>query len=68
MEDQLQEWQQANGAEPGDKPDRNQWYYDKRIECIEAGLITTDFGWDVVRSWLNSVAAKQSKAQAVDVD
>ena len=65
MEEQLKAWQQENGAKIGDRPIPNKWYWDKRIECIDAGLVTIDHSWDVVRSWLTTFAKRQS---SYDVD
>ena len=59
------------GGRPGDKPVQNKWYWNKRIEAIEAGLVTTEHNWDVVRTWLATVAKKQEVAgqdPANDID
>jgi hypothetical protein len=58
MEAQLDVWQQETGAEKWERPVANTWYHDKRIECIELGLVTTDHSWDVVRGWLTNVMNK----------
>jgi len=58
MEEKLSAWQQENGMKPWAKPIPCKWYWDKRIECIEAGLVDNDHSWDVVRSWLTNVTKK----------
>lgn len=55
MEAALWEWQNETGANPWEKPLPNKWYWDRRLECINAGLITCEHSWDVVRSWLKLV-------------
>ena len=59
MEAQLKAWQDENAAGQCEKPKPTQWYWDKRIACIDAGLLETSHSWDVVRSWLKTIAKPQ---------
>jgi len=42
----------------------NEWFYDKRIECIELGKITKDTSEDVVKSYLKSKKQVQLRLDA----
>lgn len=67
MDDQLKAWQIETGAQPWERPLPNEWYWDKRCECIDANVgVTTSHSWDVVRSWLKKVAKSKESAQDVD--
>ena len=56
MFDQLVQWQLAHTKDANVRPQEIYWYYIKRIEGIEAGLIPMTAGWDVVRSYLKGKA------------
>ena len=62
MWDQLQAWQVANGKQPNELPYANEWYYDKRVEGIKAGLLDRGHSQAVVKSYLRH---KVKTAQAV---
>lgn len=59
MVDQLKSWQQANNKGEAELPFANQWYLDKRIEAIKAGLLQKEHSEDIVRSYLKSKVKKQ---------
>ena len=58
MGDQLKVWQEANGKAAHELPYSNEWYLDKRVEAIQAGLLQKAHSEDVVRSYLKSQTRK----------
>jgi len=65
MDDQLKAWQIESGASAWQRPIQNKWYWDKRVEAINANILSTAHSWDVVRSWLK-LQTKQLEAAAVE--
>ena len=80
MEAKLAKWQQENGKEDHEHPAKREWYWDARVECIQAGHTSISMNCsDVVYSWLSSrcrlkkkakaaAAWEEKKAKAKDVD
>ena len=64
MREQLLQWQSANRKSITESPYANEWYYDKRVEAIDAGLLTKMHSNDVVKSYLNNSVLKKIRAEA----
>ena len=59
MVEQLLAWQHENGADPWEKPQSTEWYYDKRVEAIQRSHLTKYHSKDVVRSHITAFCKKK---------